>query len=196
MDFRFVVAVSIGTTSVAGMSRETGIPESTIHVWMKRYREHREQSFVGSGKSSIIKLMCGQQIPHTGRVEIGNRLTISYVPQDAPFLSGGLRDYAKAQDLDETLFMTILSKLDFSKTQSEKDMRELSTGQKKKVLLAASLATNAHVYIWDEPLKYIDVLSRIQIEELILTYQPTMIFVEYDQAFCEKIATETVRLKV
>jgi transposase len=42
-------AVASGTASVAGMSRETGIPENTIRMWMRRYREHKDQSFVGSG---------------------------------------------------------------------------------------------------------------------------------------------------
>ena len=42
-------AVTSGTASIAGMSRETGVPENTIHMWMKRYREHKEKSFVGSG---------------------------------------------------------------------------------------------------------------------------------------------------
>jgi len=43
-------AIASGTTTIAGMSRETGISENTIHMWMKRYREHKEQSFVGSGR--------------------------------------------------------------------------------------------------------------------------------------------------
>ena len=42
-------AVVSGTATVAAMSRETGIPENTIHVWVKRYRECNEKSFVGSG---------------------------------------------------------------------------------------------------------------------------------------------------
>lgn len=148
----------------------------------------------GSGKSSIIKLICGENIPHTGRVNKGSGLIISYVPQDASFLEGNLSNYAKEQQIDETLFKTILYKLDFSRVQFEKDMRGFSAGQKKKVLIARSLCGRAHVYIWDEPLNYIDALSRIQIEELILTYKPTMIFVEHDKAFCDNIATKTVRI--
>jgi len=148
----------------------------------------------GSGKSSVIKLICGQNIPHTGRVEIGNRLIISYVPQDASYLSGSLSDYAEEREIDETLFKAILNKLDFSRVQFDKDMRTFSAGQKKKVLIAESLATPAHIYIWDEPLNYIDVLSRIQIEELILAYKPTILFVEHDKAFCDRVATETVCL--
>ena len=57
-----------------------------------------------------------------------------------------------------------------------------------------SLMTPAHLYIWDEPLNYIDVFSRMQIEELILKYQPTMLLVDHDLRFREKIATRIVKL--
>ena len=73
-------------------------------------------------------------------------------------------------------------------------MSAFSEGQKKKVLLAASLLTPAHLYIWDEPLNYIDVFSRMQIEELTLTFQPTMLLVEHDQWFQKKIGTRVVEL--
>ena len=69
-----------------------------------------------------------------------------------------------------------------------------TTGQKKKVLLAKSLCEKAHLYIWDEPLNYIDVLSRIQIENLLLEYAPTLLFVEHDRTFTDKIATKIVHL--
>ena len=80
------------------------------------------------------------------------------------------------------------------KSSLSPDMEEFSEGQKKKVLLARSLCEQAHLYLWDEPLNYIDVFSRMQIEQLLTAYQPTLLFVEHDRAFCDKIATETVRL--
>jgi len=149
----------------------------------------------GSGKSSILKLIRGEDIPHTGTVTLGSRLILSYVPQDASFLAGDLSEYAKACNIDETLFKTILRKLDFSRVQFGKDMSSYSAGQKKKALIARSLSERAHVYIWDEPLNYIDVLSRMQIEDLILAYKPTLLFVEHDRAFCNNIATKTVELQ-
>ena len=147
----------------------------------------------GSGKSSLLKLICGEDIPHHGLVSTGSRLIISYVPQDASFLAGDLSEYAAENNIDGTLLRAILHKLDFSKIQFEKDMRDYSAGQKKKVLLARSLCELAHLYIWDEPLNYIDVLSRMQIEELILAFKPTLLFVEHDRAFCDNIATKEVR---
>ena len=89
----------------------------------------------------------------------------------------------------------ILRKLDFSRPQLEAPVETYSGGQKKKVLIARSLARPAHLYLWDEPLNFIDVLSRIQIEELILAGKPTMLFVEHDAVFREKIATKTIGLE-
>ena len=148
----------------------------------------------GSGKSSLLKLVCGEEIPYKGVFEKGSRLRISYVPQDTSFLHGDLADFARVREIDESLFKAILHKLDFSKTQFEKDMCEYSAGQKKKVLIAASLCERTHLHIWDEPMNYIDVLSRMQLEDLLMTYRPTLLFVEHDQRFCEKIATGTILL--
>lgn len=141
-----------------------------------------------------MKLIIGEQLSYSGRFSKAAGLKLSYVSQDTSFLSGGLKSYAKANDIDETLFKTILYKLDFSRIQFEKDMELFSNGQKKKVLIAKSLCENAHLYIWDEPLNYVDVISRIQIESLILEYKPTMLFVEHDKQFCENIATSIINI--
>jgi len=56
------------------------------------------------------------------------------------------------------------------------------------------LCEKAHLLIWDEPLNFIDVLSRMQIEELLLEHKPTILFVEHDNIFCKKVASKTVFL--
>ena len=61
--------------------------------------------------------------------------------------------------------------------------------------MARSLCQSAHLYIWDEPLNYIDLYARMQVEELILQYRPTLLFVEHDAAFCRAVATGTVTLQ-
>ena len=148
----------------------------------------------GSGKSSILKLICGEEIAYTGKYMIGSGLQISYVSQDTSFLRGTLTDYALQNNIDESLFKAILRKLDFSRAQFEKDMKDFSGGQKKKTLIAKSLCEKAHLLVWDEPLNFVDVLSRMQIEALLREYQPTILFVEHDSAFCDKIATKKVML--
>ena len=141
----------------------------------------------GCGKTSIIRLICGDDIPHTGEVIMNRQLKISRITQDFSEISGNLTDYAYSHGLDESLFKAILRKLDFSREQFEKDISDFSDGQKKKVMIAASLCTPAHLYIWDEPLNYLDVYSRRQLEKLLVSCKPTMLIVEHDRTFCEAV---------
>jgi len=130
----------------------------------------------------------------SGTLEAASGLVISYINQDTGFLKGSLTQFCEAQKLDKSLFFALLRQLDLEREQFSKSMEEFSEGQKKKVLIAASLQTPAHLYIWDEPLNFIDVFSRMQIEALILKYRPTMLLVDHDVRFRENIATRMVEL--
>lgn len=148
----------------------------------------------GSGKSSLLKLVVGQSIDYTGTVTLGSGLVISYVPQDTSYLCGTLSEFAEENNLDESLFKAILRKMDFERVQFEKDIKDFSGGQKKKVLIAKSLCEKAHLYVWDEPLNFIDVYSRMQIEQLITEFAPTMLLVEHDNAFRDTVASNIVNI--
>lgn len=148
----------------------------------------------GAGKSSLLKLLLGDNILYEGILKIANDLGVSYVPQGTEMLKGTLKQLAKESKVEESIFKAMLSKMGVSKEEFEKDMTKMSEGQKKKVLLARSISQSANLYIWDEPLNYIDILTRIQIEEAILKYEPTLIFVEHDDTFVQKVATKEVKL--
>lgn len=163
----------------------------------------------GCGKSTIIKAIMqaegvtvlNQSEPVTfdiagqgGTLKTASGLIVSYMSQDTSHLSGKLDTYIEKLGISNSLFKTVLRQLDFERVQFEKNMEEYSEGQKKKVLIAGSLCKEAHLYIWDEPLNYIDVFSRIQIEELVLKIQPTMILVEHDKQFGERVATKIISL--
>ena len=149
----------------------------------------------GIGKSSILKLIIGKKINYNGEIKIANDLKISYVSQSTQELKGTLKEYASYNKIDESIFKAMLSKMGFSKLEFEKNIEQMSEGQKKKVLLAKSISESANIYIWDEPLNYIDILTRIQLEELILKYKPTIIFVEHDETFIKNVATKVINLE-
>ena len=168
----------------------------------------------GCGKSSIIAAILQQagwkpedhsagekdaamqsSLITSGTLDVATGMTISYVNQDTSFLQGTLRDYCKAKGLSESLMLAVLRQLDFGREQFGKPMEDFSEGQKKKVLIAASLITPAHLYIWDEPLNFIDVFSRMQIEKLIRDFQPTMLLVEHDVRFREQVDAEVVEIR-
>lgn len=148
----------------------------------------------GCGKSTLLKLIFGDDIENTGILKIGSGLKISYASQDTSNLNGNLSDYAEKFNVDESLFKAILRKLDFSRELFQRPIESYSQGQKKKVALARSLSEKANLYIWDEPLNYIDVLSRIQIEELLKSSEASILFVEHDKRFCEQTATKYILL--
>ena len=148
----------------------------------------------GSGKTSLLKLILNPSMKHTGTITIGSGLIISYVSQDTSHLHGNLSTFAMEHQIDESLLKTILRKMDFERVQFDQNIENYSQGQKKKVLIAKSLCEHAHLYIWDEPLNYIDIYSRLQIEQLLQQVEPTMLFVEHDASFQEAIAKEIIEL--
>lgn len=158
----------------------------------------------GCGKSSVLKAILRKNDPEghesenklitEGTLDVASGLVVSYVNQDTSFLRGTLREFCKKRELEESMFLAVLRQLDMQREQFVKNMEDFSEGQKKKVLIAASLITPAHLYIWDEPLNYIDVFSRMQIEKLISEFEPTMLLVEHDVSFRKKVATNVVVL--
>lgn len=96
--------------------------------------------------------------------------------------------------IDESIFKAMLVKMGLSKSDFDTNIQDMSEGQKKKVLIAKSISEQANIYIWDEPLNYLDILTRIQIEDTILNYRPTLIFVEHDETFIKKVATKILKI--
>ncbi len=143
-------------------------------------------------ENSII--IQADQVLETGLIKAASSLQVSYVDQDTSYLAGTVSEFCAGRNLEESLFCAVLSQLGIERVQFSKKLEEFSEGQKKKALLAASLLTPAHLYIWDEPLNYIDLFSRIQLERLIKKYQPTMLVVEHDARFQEEIATKRLFL--
>ena len=67
-------------------------------------------------------------------------------------------------------------------------------GEIKKIELCKSFLESYDLFIWDEPLNYLDIMSREQIERVVLKYKPSLIFTEHDKIFIENIATKVIRL--
>ena len=157
----------------------------------------------GCGKSTLIKYLTGDEslineggsvITAEGGIHIAKGLKISYVGQDTSVLKGTIYGIAEERGCDKTKFSTILVKMGFTKEMLYRDVDALSLGQKKFIMLALSLCEQADVYLWDEPLNYIDVYMRKEIERLIKNSDVTMLFVEHDVAFVESVADDRVEL--
>lgn len=144
----------------------------------------------GCGKSTILKIIAGADISYSGSIAKAPGLKISVLPQDTNGLCGTLDEFSERLGVDAELVRAILAKLGFSRRELIGRTENLSAGQKKKVLIAGSLATPANLYIWDEPLNFVDIISRIQLERLLGANTPTMLLAEHDRYFCENTGTK------
>ncbi len=148
----------------------------------------------GSGKTTLLRILLGEQGGYSGELRMPQSLKISYLRQDTSNLRGSLDDFISQNQLNAILFQSLLRKLDFEYASFALPLERMSEGQKKKILIAKSLSESANLYIWDEPLNYIDIFSRMQIERLLCEFCPTLIFVEHDERFGESVATKTIAL--
>ena len=140
----------------------------------------------GVGKSQLLKQLI--------EVAQDKGLAISYVRQLYADNKGNLADFADRHHLDYTSFLNNLRKLGMARHVFNQKIEEMSLGQQKKVELAKSLSQSAELFIWDEPLNYLDVFNQQQIEAVINQVKPALIIVEHDATFIHHIADQVITL--
>ncbi|PMD68116.1 ribosomal protection-like ABC-F family protein [Companilactobacillus nuruki] len=150
----------------------------------------------GIGKTTIFKQLLGFQQPFQqfGEIVEANNLKISYLTQDND-LVGDIRQIAVDKKIEPELVFSNLRKLGFERYLFEQPVEQMSQGQRRKVALALSLSQEANIYFWDEPLNYLDVITRQQIIDAIKKQQPSMLLIDHDQDLIDSVATKKVILK-
>lgn len=148
----------------------------------------------GSGKSSVLKAIIGEIGSYNGNIERNKQLKISYVSQDTACIKGDLTQFCRDNSVDKTELITKLIYMGVEKPHIDVPLKTYSQGQKKKLMIARSMCDRSNLYIWDEPLNYIDIISRIQIQQMLIASDATLIFVEHDEEFCDAVATKRVEV--
>lgn len=150
----------------------------------------------GSGKTSLINYILGRfSGTSTGNYYSHSDITISYLSQNFEDNRGTLKEFAHNKGISYELLLNNLFKLGMERNVFLNRIENMSVGQKKRIALAKSLLTPAELFIWDEPLNYLDIFNQQQIEEVISQVKPTMIVVEHDKEFINKISKKNITLK-
>ena len=135
----------------------------------------------GSGKTSILKEIMQIGTAETkGQMFFDNKIAISYIRQDFYQYKGSIIDFCHEHHLDYTQFLNCLHKLGMERHAFDTEIELLSMGQRKKIEVAKSLLTPAELYIWDEPLNYLDSYNQQQLLKVIHRYQPSLLVIEHD----------------
>lgn len=159
---------------------------------------HRQEQLAligpnGVGKSSLIKAIAGRFTGElSGKISRPTGITVSYVRQDYATNTGSLRQFADRYSLPYDLLLSLLRKLGMDRATFTVPIEQMSMGQQKKVELARSLLTPAQLYVWDEPLNYLDTYNQQQLIQLVKEYRPPLLFVEHDQHFINAVASQQV----
>ncbi len=148
----------------------------------------------GSGKTSLLDQIERAPHRHAGTLSRPAYVTVARTYQHPQWRSGLLRDRLIEANLDESRFRQIMAVLGVRGNVLDGRVEDLSHGQQKKIDLARSFLAGAYLLLWDEPLNFIDIDAREQIEEVLLRDRPTVVFVEHDAAFVERVATQVIQL--
>jgi ABC transport system ATP-binding/permease protein len=154
----------------------------------------------GEGKSTLLRLFCGEIEPDEGAVIRQQGLRIARLPQDVPQGHGGTVADEVATGLDHDDYhhgaddhrvQTAISRVGLD---PDAIFAELSSGMKRRVLLAQAIVDSPDILLLDEPTNHLDLESICWLETFLLRYGGTIVFVTHDRVFLEKLATRIVEL--
>ena len=146
----------------------------------------------GTGKSTILKIILNEINPDSGEVKIGSNVKIGYLPQEVSFDKEDISivdyfSYYYGISLGEA--RKELAKILFTGEDVYKHLNTLSGGEKSRLKLGMLIYEKVNTLILDEPTNHLDIESREVLEESLINYEGTLLFVSHDRYFVDKIAT-------
>jgi len=150
----------------------------------------------GTGKTTLFKMILGEESPDEGTIRKRPRLRIGYLPQELETITGKTAlDAAHRDEYPEHEAKRILSGLGFSEADFARPVENLSGGYRMRVALAHLLLSNPDVLMLDEPTNHLDKPTQQWFEEFLLNSKLTLLVISHDTAFLDRIATHIWELR-
>lgn len=150
----------------------------------------------GAGKSTLFKMITGEEEPDNGKLELGETVELGYVDQKRPLdpektiweeISGG-HDILKLGNR-EVNSRAYVARFNFSGSDQQKKVSEISGGERNRVHLAKMLKEGANVLLLDEPTNDLDVNTLRALEEALLNFAGCAVVISHDRWFLDRVAT-------
>lgn len=157
----------------------------------------------GSGKTTLLNILLGHLTPQSGRIKLGTNLQVSYFDQLRDQLEPEKTLIDNIADGSDMLTLhgkprhviSYLQDFLFSPEQAKSPVKNLSGGERNRLLLARLFTRPSNVLVMDEPTNDLDAETLELLEELLLDYSGTLLLVSHDRAFINNVVTSTLVLE-
>ncbi len=149
----------------------------------------------GAGKTTLIETLSGRLEPAEGSVRLGHNVKLGYLSQHADTAAGEGTVLAAAQretGLTGPKARHLLGGFLFSGADVEKQLKDISGGEQRRLSLAILVSSGANVLILDEPTNHLDVESREALEDALLAFEGAVVLVSHDRALLEAVGSRTI----
>lgn len=152
----------------------------------------------GTGKTTILKILNGLLLADTGEIRLGSLVRIGYYDQEHQVLHMEKTLFDELQDtyptLNNTRIRNVLAAFLFTGDDVFKRIKDLSGGERGRVSLAKLMLSEANLLILDEPTNHLDITSREILEDALISYSGTILYVSHDRYFINRTATRILEL--
>ena len=152
----------------------------------------------GTGKTTILKILNDMVRPDAGEIRLGSKVHIGYYDQEHQVLHMEKTLFDELQDtypaMNNTQIRNILAAFLFTGDDVFKRIGDLSGGERGRVSLAKLMLSEANFLILDEPTNHLDITSKEILEQALLNYTGTVLYVSHDRYFINKTATRILDL--
>ncbi|MCH9656453.1 MAG: ATP-binding cassette domain-containing protein [Planctomycetes bacterium] len=154
----------------------------------------------GAGKSTLMKILVGELDPDDGQMKREKDLRVTRLVQEVPsgcalrvhdYVAEGAAPYYEHEWEAEHAVEQILSRMNL---QGDEIFDSLSSGMKRRGLLARSIVQAPDILLLDEPTNHLDIPSISWLEQFLQSYSGTLLFVTHDRMFLQKLATRIIEI--
>ena len=198
LDFPNVPRASDVVLQVEGVSKSYGekrlFGDLSFHV--RRGERWAILGPNGTGKTTLLRILLGEERPDAGEVRLGAHVKLGYFAQEGTHLDLSLSPVAlcRAVHGDETWVRTILGCLKLRGERANQPIGRMSEGERGKIRLAQLLLSGANVLLLDEPTNHLDIEAREAIEGTLGQFPGALLFVTHDRYFVEMLADRMLDL--
>ena len=203
MNLKFTPRIQSGVDvlKVRDLEKSFGLEEIFKNISLDLYRQER-CAIIGEngvGKTTLFRIIMGEESRASGQVRIGSSVNIGYFDQEQKSLDPAntiFEEVSKAYPmLTNFEIRSYLAKFMFYEDDVNRLVGELSGGERSRISLLKLMISDTNFILMDEPTNHLDIDSKEILEDAILDYEGTVLIISHDRYFLNKVATKILDMK-